>query len=126
MQVASNAGRAGLQGQGQLRQALALAKRYSIDDWALYLAFIKSLILEAPGDFKSFKHLMTSSAESLKRKSEVRPQAFPSRHNSTSFAEWAIFLWIRYKSSDMVCKCRSPRKFMRDCAITTGSCANDV
>lgn len=72
-QVASDAGRAGSAGQASLRQALALAKRYKIDEWPLQFAYLQALILQASGDFASLEPSASSASDRLKLRPEVRP-----------------------------------------------------
>ena len=71
MKVAHEAGRLGERGQAQLRQALSLAARYSINDQQIYFAYLRALVTEAPDDFQSLEPLAVSALAKLQAHTEV-------------------------------------------------------
>lgn len=71
LKVASEAGKAGIEGQSQLRQAISLAKRYSITDWPLHFSYLKALLLRAGGEFSTIQPLAELAVDKLISRPEV-------------------------------------------------------
>ena len=72
LKVAGEAGRAGRQGQSQLRQALSLGKRYGIPENPIYFAYLKALLTENDESLAGVQALIRAAFDQLASKPQVQ------------------------------------------------------
>ena len=73
LKVAFEAGKAGQQGQRQMRQALSLAKRYGVTPMPIHFAYLKALLTQTKGSLEPLHDLIAASYAQL----ATKPQVFP-------------------------------------------------